>query len=89
MHPLSEEAEALQHTLVSQATGFDEDDTAYLMLRRTILDDPSLVALVPRCVNTCRSLSQFWQYIKNKYGTYAERRTYLLSTWDAKAARTV
>lgn len=79
MHPLSEEAEALQHMLVSQATGGNEDDTAYLMLRRTILDDPTLATMVPRCVNTCRSLSQFWQFIKNKYGTYAERRTYL---WD-------
>ena len=79
MHPLAEEAEALQHMLVSQATGGSEDDTAYLMLRRTILDDPTLATMVPRCVNTCRSLSQFWQFIKNKYATYAERRTYL---WD-------
>ncbi|MEB0093219.1 abortive infection family protein [Pseudomonas sp. CCI1.2] len=79
MHPLSEEAESLQNILVSQATGGKEDDTAYLMLRRALLDDPTLATMLPRFVNTCRSLSQFWQYIKNKYGTYAERRAYL---WD-------
>jgi hypothetical protein len=79
MHPLSEEAEALQSILVSQATGGNEDDTAYLQLRRAVLDDPTLATMVPRFVNTCRSLSQFWQFIKGKYGTYAERRNYL---WD-------
>ncbi len=64
MHPLSEEVEALQHMLVSQATGGNEDDATYLKLRRTILDDPALAARVPRFVSTCRSLSQFWQFIK-------------------------
>lgn len=38
-----------------------------------------LAPLVPKFVRTCRSLSQFWQFIKQKYQTYAERRTYL---WD-------
>lgn len=79
MHPLSEDAEALQNILVSQATGGNEDDTSYVMLRRAILDDPTLNTMAPRLLNTCRSLGQFWQFIKNKYGTYAERRAYL---WD-------
>jgi hypothetical protein len=79
MHPLSEEAEALQGILVSQATGGNEDDVAYLRLRQLIMADPTLAALLPRFVRTCRSLSQFWQFIKGKYGTYAERRTYI---WD-------
>lgn len=30
-------------------------------------------------MRTCRSLSQFWQFIKYEYATYAERREYL---WD-------
>lgn len=79
MHPLSEEAEALQNILVSQATGGNEDDTAYLMLRRAILDDPTLATMIPRFVKTSRSLGQFWQFIKGKYPSYAERRTYI---WD-------
>lgn len=77
MHPLLEDVEALQNILVSEATGGNEDDSAYTLLRRTVLDDPSLTTMVPRFVNTCRSLGQFWQFIKNKYGTYAERRAYL------------
>lgn len=79
MHSSSEEAKALQNILVSQATDGNEDDATYLMLRRMELDAPTLITMVPQCVNTCRSINQFWHFIKNKYGTYAERRSYL---WD-------
>lgn len=79
MHPLSEEAEALQGMLVSRATGGDEDENAYTQLRQVVMSDPTLAAKIPQFVQKCRSLNQFWQFIKNKYGSYAERRTYL---WD-------
>lgn len=77
MHPLSEEAESLQGILISQATGGNENDIAYLKLRQVIMADVTLATMVPRFVRTCRSLSQFWQFIKGKYGTYAERRDYI------------
>lgn len=79
MNPLLEEAESLQHILVSQATGGGEDEAEYTRLRQAVLSQSALEAHIPRFVRTCRSLGQFWQFIKNKYGTYAERRTYI---WD-------
>lgn len=79
MHPLSEDAESLQQILVAQATGSSEDEGDYLRLRSAVLADPTIATMVPRFLKTSRSLSQFWQFIKAKYGTYAERRTYL---WD-------
>ncbi len=78
-HPLFEEAESLQNLLVSEATGGSEDEAEYTRLRQVVLAEPSIEPLVPRFVRTCRSLGQFWQFIKNKFGKYAERRQYL---WD-------
>lgn len=79
MNALLEEVESLQHILVSQATGGIEDEAEFTRLRQVVLSQSLLESLVPRFVRTCRSLGQFWQFIKNKYGTYAERRTYI---WD-------
>jgi hypothetical protein len=78
-HPLFEEAESLQNLLVSEATGGSEDEAEYTRLRQVVLAEPSIEPLVPRFVRTSRSLGQFWQFIKNKFGKYAERRQYL---WD-------
>lgn len=77
MHALFEDVESLQGILVSHATGGSEDEAEYMRLRQVLLSQASLESLVPRFLRTCRSLGQFWQFIKNKYGTYAERRTYL------------
>jgi hypothetical protein len=76
---LFEHAETLQHLLVSEATGGNEDASDYGRLRMGLLAEPSLEYVIPRFVRTCRSTGQFWQFIKNKYGTYAERRQYI---WD-------
>ena len=78
-HPLFEEVESLQHLVVSQATGGAEDEAEYTRLRQVVLAEPSIEAITPRFIRTSRSLGQFWQFIKNKFGTYAERRKYL---WD-------
>ena len=78
-HPLFDEVESLQNLVVSHATGSVEDEAEYTRLRQVVLSDSSLEALAPRFIRTCRSLGQFWQFIKTKYSTYAERRTYL---WD-------
>jgi hypothetical protein len=74
-----EEVETLQHLLVSEATGGDEDASDYGRLRTALLAEPSLEPFIPRFIKTCRSTGQFWQFIKNKFGTYAERRQYI---WD-------
>lgn len=79
MQELFNEAEALQNMLVSSATGGSEDGSEFLRLRQVVLSQPALDSYIPRFLRTCRSLDQFWQFIKEKFPTYAERRKYL---WD-------
>jgi hypothetical protein len=78
-HPLFEVVESLQNLVVSHATGGAEDEAEYTRLRQVVLAEPSIEAITPRFIRTSRSLGQFWQFIKNKFGTYAERRKFL---WD-------
>lgn len=79
MHELFDQTEALQNLLVSQATGGAEDDAEFMRLRQVVLSQAALEPHIPRFLRTCRNLAQFWPFIKHKFGTYAERRTYL---WD-------
>jgi hypothetical protein len=79
MNEMYEQAEALQNMLVSQSTGGRESNTEYTRLRQIFITDSSLCPFLPRFVRTCRSLSQFWEFIKHKFSTYAERRTFI---WD-------
>jgi len=74
--PLVEKVETLQNMLIATATG-EGSDTRYEELRREILNNPLTKGGLPRFVHTCRDLSQFWQFIKHKFGTYAERRQYI------------
>lgn len=74
---LFDQTEALQNLLISHATGGSEDDAEYVRLRQMILSNGALDALVPRFLRTSRNLSQFWQFIKFKFPTYAERRSYI------------
>ncbi|OAI05467.1 abortive phage resistance protein [Methylomonas methanica] len=77
MRELHEQALSLQNLLISHATGNAEDDGEFLRLRQVVLSQPSIDAVVPRFVKTCRNLAQFWQFIKVEYGTYAERRQFI------------
>ena len=69
--------EYLQNILIERATGGDGDNQHYQFLRQEILDSPSVKDLVPRWVRLNRNLDQYWQFIKNKYGTYQERRDFI------------
>ncbi len=80
MNKVFYEVELLQNILVSKATGGVEDEAEFKRLRGLVISNSSLEPLAPRFIHTCRNLNQFWQFIKNKYSTYAERRTYI---WEA------
>jgi hypothetical protein len=82
MNDLYEQTEALQNLLISHATGGKEDDVEFVRLRRSLLSDSTLDSLLPNFLRTCRNLAQFWQFIKYKYGTYAERRDYIWSEFN-------
>lgn len=78
--PLVAKVESLQNLLVSHATGGGGGEYGdYGQLRRELLNNPVTGTGLPHFVHTCRDLSQFWQFIKYKYGRYAERREYI---WD-------
>lgn len=77
MRELQTEIEALQNLLVSEATGGSESDTQYTRLRQAVLANTQLDSLIPQFLRTCRSLGQFWQFIKYKFPTYVERRNYI------------
>ena len=77
MDELRIQVETLQHLLVAHATGSSESDDDYTRLRQVLLATPALEPLTPQFIRTCRSLAQFWQYIKAKFGTYAERRQFI------------
>ena len=69
--------------LVSHATGGSGDGGEYVNLRHELMAIPRISKLLPRFVQTCRSLSEFWSFIKPKLSTYAERREYLRNEFDA------
>jgi hypothetical protein len=73
--------ETLQNMLIARACGGSMDDGDYVLLRMELLALPRLQKLLPTFVETCRSDSQFWQFIKYHDPTYAGRRTYLWNSF--------
>lgn len=72
-----EKAQYLQNLLIDLATHNGANNTDYQELRQYFLDNPATKSLIPNWVRTNRDLSQFWQFIKFKFATYAERRTFI------------
>jgi hypothetical protein len=65
---LVERAMSMENLMVAHATGGMGDGPLYERLRREFMADDALKPLLPDFVRTCRSLSAFWGYIKNKGG---------------------
>ncbi|HBZ11335.1 MAG TPA: abortive phage resistance protein [Bacillus bacterium] len=55
------------------------NDDHYIELRSYFMKNGQTKQLLPRYVINNRDLSQFWQFIKYKFPTYAERRQFI---WD-------
>lgn len=67
----------LVNLLTSRATGLAADSREFERLRHELLSNPNVSPLLPQWLKQHRSLDNFWGFIKQKFGTYAERRTYL------------
>lgn len=67
----------LVNLLTARATGMAADSGEYEILRHELLSDANLSSQLPSFLRQHRNLDSFWGYIKPKFGTYAERRTYL------------
>ena len=46
-------------------------------LRMTVVSNPALTLHIPQCLHACRSLDEFWDFIKSRFSTYEERKTYI------------
>ena len=77
---LSERIEMLQNLLIAKAVGEAGDANEYKALREEITNHSLLKDIAPRFLRTCRTIAEFWQFIKYKYNTYADRRQFI---WDS------
>jgi hypothetical protein len=78
-----EKIESLQNIVLARATGQEQFEDDYRTLRIELIRDEVIKPLLPRFIVTCRSLSQFWAYIKTKFSTYKERREYIWSEFSS------
>lgn len=77
------EVETLKNILISQATNGNASDTEYKKLRERLINEPNLKDLIPRFIFTCRSLNEYWGFIKAKSPTYQGRRDFLRDEFEA------
>ena len=78
--PDLEKAAYLQQILINACTNDGPaDDEHYVALRKYFLSKEGMKDKIPSWIRTNRNLAQFWQFIKFKIGTYAERRKFI---WD-------
>ena len=80
---LLDKVEQLQGIVISHATGALGSHEDYSALRGELLKDPVTKDRIPGFVRNCRDLGQFWQFIKRKFATYAERREFIWAEFKA------
>jgi len=69
--------ETFKNLLIGIATGGGFNDEDYKSIRLELLGIEEISSLLPEFTKTNRNCHEFWQFIKFKFKTYAERRTYI------------
>lgn len=77
MNELYLRIEAFQNLLVEIATSGAHSDEEYKAQRSELIKIDEIKDLLPQFLQTNRTVSQFWQFIKGKFPTYKERREFL------------
>lgn len=72
-----EKVSYLVNLLVARATGLSADSHEFEQLRHELLSNSELIKLLPQWLKLHRNLDSFWGFIKTKFETYAERRTFI------------
>jgi predicted nucleotide-binding protein len=72
-----EKVSYLLSMLLAHATGKSAENAEYEDLRRQLLSNSEIADLLPNWIKTHRNLDSFWGFIKPKFRSYAERRTFL------------
>ena len=80
---LAEKVESLKNMLTAVATGGSSaDDGEYYRLRSETLRHAVTKDRMPSFVRTCRTLHEFWGFIKPKFTRYDERREFIRGEFD-------
>jgi hypothetical protein len=76
--------EGLKNILVNRAVGqpAETDNDEYVDLRRELVADPKIRGYIPTFVVSCRTVPEFWNFIKTKFAHYQERREYLRDQFE-------
>lgn len=79
MTELEEKIKSFQNLLVDIATSGNrpEEEENFKQLRISLVGNDEIKDYLPDFVLTNRTVAQFWQFIKDKFSTYAERRTFI------------
>lgn len=72
-----EKVSYMLNLLIARATGLSADSGEFEQLRHELLTKSELADELPQWLKLHRNLDSFWGFIKSKYSTYAERRTFL------------
>jgi len=85
MTDLQEKIESFQNLLVDIATSGNrpEEEENFKKLRTALISNDEIKNQLPDFVKTNRTVSQFWQFIKGKFTTYAERKTFIWNQFSA------
>lgn len=73
---LLQKAVELKEGLVKRAHGGQLEEADYQALRRTLTSDSRLRNVLPTFVRDCRTVSEYWDFIKGQ-GSWANRREFL------------
>ena len=60
----------------------EEDRKLYTSFRQELMQDEVTRSHLPQAVRVCRVLDHLWDFIKPKYGTYADRREYFRGEFE-------
>ncbi len=77
---LLKQVEYLHALLEDYATGgarSNDSNKEYTEIRQELIKDKAIKDNLPKFILECRNLGYFWDYIKHRFGRYAERRDYL------------
>lgn len=69
--------ERVKILLINRARGGYVDESEFVDLRRTLINEPIISAVLPKFLFQCRTIQEFWTFIKTKYGKYDERTFFI------------
>lgn len=70
----------LSDILIDRATYYREAgkcEEKYKRIRKILFSDPRLKSNLPEFIIKCRDLDDFWEFIKNKFSHYKDRRSFI------------